>query len=391
MVQAAPSPDLSFFDGETLLRIIATALVHLSRQRAPKDPVYDDTVQSAYNHLVLLCLRRGADPPKGVPDMTSWAAKKPLREWPLGLPDELDAGDGFLVDARTCTPTQQCFEWVISAPDAAAEEFENQLMYEALTVCRAAKAPESYTALRRLLVTQPVLTGTDRALLSADVDLGPLDGIIKRSYEPAPAAYLRDGKYAECARCHCLLVPVGRKGYRCELDRCRREYHPKVGRLLDPKPGGGVYQLSRPLRMFITGPGLAETDLESELIKLRLEPQMWPNLDAYDLRIPLPGGKVWAVDVKDRANPAILGRGTRPLRPDPPYDRAFLVVPRYRFEEREAYQRIFNLHRPDDLAGRLELLSDEQFVRLLKAELRRAARGKAASGGHQGDRDDARP
>src|SRR6266511_4022787 len=116
MVRSAPAPGLSFFDGETLLRIIATALVRLSRQRAPKDPVYDDTVQNAFNHLVLLCLRRGADPPKSVPDMTSWAAKKPLGEWPLGLPDELDAADGYLVDAQTRTPTQRCFEWVIPAP-----------------------------------------------------------------------------------------------------------------------------------------------------------------------------------------------------------------------------------------------------------------------------------
>lgn len=391
MVQTALSPDLSFFDGETLLRIIATALVRLSRQRAPRDPVYDDAVQSAYNHLVLLCLRRGADPPRSVPGMTSWAAKKPLRTWPLGLPDELDAADGYLVDAQTRTPTQQCYEWAISAPDAAAEAFENQLMEEALTVCRAAKAPESYTAFRRLLISQPVLTGTDRAMLSADVDLSLLDGIIKRSYEPASAAYLRDGAYAECARCQCLLVPVGQRGYRCELDRCRREHQPKVGRLLDPKRGGGVYQLNRPLRMFITGPGLAETDLEAELIKLRMEPEMWPNFDAYDLRITLPHRQVWAIDVKDRASPAILGRGARPLRMDPPYDRAFLVVPGYRFEEREAYQRIFNQHRPDDLAGRLELLSAEQFIRQLKAELRRAARGKAATGEYHGGRDDARP
>jgi hypothetical protein len=390
MVRSAPAPDLSFFDGETLLRIIATALVRLSRQRAPEDPVYDDTVQSAFNHLVLLCLRRGAEPPGSVPDMTLWAATKRLREWPLGLPDELDAADGYLVDAQTRTPTQQCFEWAISAPDAAAEEFENQLMEEALTVCRAARAPQSYTAFRRLLITQPVLTGTDRALLSADVDLSLLDGIIKRSYEPAPAAYLRDGMYAECARCQCLLVPVGKRSYRCELDRCRREHYPKVGRLLDPKRGGGVYQLSRPLRMFISGPGLAETDLEAELIKLQMEPEMWPNFDAYDLRITLPHRQIWAIDVKDRANPAILGRGARPLRTDLPYDRAFLVVPEYRFEEREAYQRIFNQHRPDDLIGRLELLSDKQFIRLLKAELRRIARGKAATGGRRGGRDDAR-
>jgi hypothetical protein len=391
MSAAAPAAEASFFEGETLVRLVATALVRLSRQRAPKDPVYDDVVQTAFNHLVLLCLHRGVDPPGSVPAMTSWAATKALRDWPLGLPEELDAADGYLVDAQARTPTQQCLEWAIVAADPAAEAFENQLMEEALSVCRAAKAPESYTAFRRLLVTRPVLTGTERAVLGADADLGLLDGLLKRSYEPAPAALLRDGVHAECARCRCLLVPVGRSGYRCELDRCRRDAHASIGRMLDPRRGSGVYQLSRPLRMFITGPGLAEIDLEARLVKLQLQLEMWPNFDAYDLRVTLPDRRVWAVDVKDRASAAILGRGARPLRPDPPYDRAFLVVPSYRFREREAYQRIFAHHRPAELAGRLELLSDEQFVGLLKAELRRIARDTASKEEHQGMRGDARP
>jgi hypothetical protein len=379
-----PSTDLSFFDGETLLRMIATALVHLSRQRVPPDPVYANTVQSAFNHLVLRCLRRGTTPPGSVPEMVRWAALKPLHEWPLSLPRELEGADGQLVDALTWSPTQQCFEWAVSAPDVAAEEFENQLIDEVLTTTRAAKSPESYTAFRRLLITAPVLTGTQLALLGADLDLSLLHETIKRCYEPAPGSHLRDGLYAECARCRCLLVPVSKDRYRCELDRCRRENYPKVGRWLDPKLNGGVYQLSRPLRMFITGPGLAETDLEAELGTMGLQPEMWPNFDAYDLRITLPNRQVWAIDVKDRANPALLGRGARPLRSDPRYDRAFLVVPLYRFEEQEAYGRIFNQHRPDDLSGRLDLLPDDRFIRALKTELRRIQR-RLGEGHQQGD------
>ena len=38
---------------------------------------------------------------------------------------------------------------------------------------------------------------------------------------------------------------------------------------------------------------------------------MWPQFDAYDLRIPFPDGTAWAIDVKDWANPSLLGR------PDP--------------------------------------------------------------------------
>ncbi|MDT8916077.1 hypothetical protein [Amycolatopsis sp. PS_44_ISF1] len=377
MVRPSPAAGIAFFDGETLVRMIATAVVTLSRQHAPRNPVYDDTVQGAFNHLVLRCLSQGVTPPASIPGMARWAAHKPLRDWPLGLPDELEASDGYLVDAGTHAPTQQCLEWVVSAPDPAAEQFENQLMLGAIGECRVAKAPESYSAFRRLLITRPVLTGTERALLGEDLDLSLLVETIKRSYEPASAAYLRDGVYAQCARCHCLLVPLEHGGYRCELDRCRRDTRPVVGRTLDPARSGGVYQLTRPLRMFITGPGLAEVDLETALTSKKLMPDMWPNFDAYDLRITLPNRQVWAIDVKDRANPAFLGRGTQPFRADPPFDRAFLVVPQYRLDEREAYTRIFTHHLPDSLRGRVQLLSDQEFLRRLSTELRKIRRACA--------------
>lgn len=385
---ADPSrPGHGFFDeSQKLIRLIATALVHLSKHRVPPMPVYANDVQNAYNHLVLYCLRRGDIPPGSVPEMARWAAERPLGNWPIDLPDDWAAADAYLVDNQTRTPTQQCLEWAISALDAAAEQFENELMTGAISECRVARAPGSYTAFRRLLITRPVLTGTDLALLGEDLDLNLVIETIKRSYEPASSAYLRDGRYAVCARCRCLLAPIGADVYRCELDRCRREHHPKVSRLIDPALCNGVYQLARPLRMFITGPGLAETDLETELIGKKLPTEMWPNFDVYDLRITLPNQRVWAVDVKDRANPALLGRGTGPLPSNPPYDRAFLVVPQYRFDELESYGRVFAHHLPDDVRGRVELLSDTEFMRLVNREVRRIRRNQrhvADQGGGQ--------
>jgi hypothetical protein len=165
-----------------------------------------------------------------------------------------------------------------------------------------------------------------------------------------------------------LLVPIGADGYRCELDRCRRE-SPAVGAIWDVRRDGGLRQLSRPLRMFITGPGIAEIELEAALARRGLEAEMWPNFDAYDLRITFPTGRVWAVDVKDRANPILLGRGSGPLPTDPPYHRAFLVVPRYRFEERDGYRRIFEQHLSTGMSDSLQLMSDREFLRAVSTEL----------------------
>ncbi|MFH8441455.1 hypothetical protein ACH4D3_09530 [Streptomyces sp. NPDC018026] len=361
---------------EALLRQITSALATLSRQRSVSNPVYPAKVQNAYNRLVLHCLRRGTEPPGSVPQMVRWACERPLEEWPLELPRENFPGAALLVDPETRLPYQLCMEWEVNAADPAAELFENERILEALAVCRAAKAPQAYTAFRALLTSRPVLTGAELALLGGDPDCGMLlHDVIRRCYESVPAAYLRHGTYRQCARCRCLMVPLLLGGYRCELDRCRRDGVPDDGTPLRADKGG-VFQLSRPLRMFVTSPGLAETDLQAALAKrFGISAEMWPNYDAYDLRVPLPGRRHWAVDVKDRVNPVLLARSLTPFRNEPPYDRAFLVVPRYRFRDNEAYGRQFRRNLPEDLVDRVILLDDQAFLRLVADEIS-AARDK---------------
>ncbi|MFD5050626.1 pPIWI_RE_Y domain-containing protein [Streptomyces tendae] len=371
---------------ESLLREIASALATLSRQRAVPNPVYPARVQNAYNRLVLHCLRRGTEPPGSVPQMVGWACERPLEEWPLELPRDNFPGTALLVDPETRLPYQLCMEWEVSAADPAAELFENERILEALAVCRAAKAPQAYTAFRALLTSKPVLTGAELALLGGDPDCGMLlHDVIRRCYEPVPAAYLRRGTYRQCARCRCLMVPLLLGGHRCELDRCRRDGISDDGTPIRADKGG-VFQLRRPLRMFVTSPGLAETDLQVALAKrFGINAEMWPNYDAYDLRVPLPGRRHWAVDVKDRVNPVLLARSLTPFRNEPHYDRAFLVVPRYRFRDNEAYGRQFRRNLPEELADRVTLLDDQTFLRVVADEIS-AARDKAKDPRAEGGR-----
>ncbi|MEV6931437.1 hypothetical protein AB0M46_44070 [Dactylosporangium sp. NPDC051485] len=363
-------PDLSVFTGATLLRMVATALVDLSRHVRSPDPIYSDKVQKAYNHLVLQCLQQAVPPPASVADMARWAATKPIGEWPFDLPADAENLDEFLVDAETGVPTQLCYEWEVAAPDAAAELFENEVIRSVFAQCEAARSPKSYTAFRYLLVNRPVLTGLDKATLMGDEPaLGIVLETVNRCYEPAPAAYRgNDGLFATCARCRCLLKPY-EQSWRCELDRCRREAHATPDQFIDDRLTSGVYQLRAPLRMFITGPGLAEVDLEKKLIDKGLVPEMWPGCDAYDLRITLPNRQVWAIDVKDRANPALLGYRATVFRPEPPYDRAFLVVPQYRFDDRDDYKIVFDHYCPPEVKQHVTLLSDKAFLRMVSTTL----------------------
>ncbi|WDZ92267.1 hypothetical protein [Nocardiopsis sp. HUAS JQ3] len=357
-----------FFTGERLLRLVATALIRMSRVREPRDPVYDGTVQRAYNHVVLECMRAGTPPPNSVPDLVRWAASTPLGQWPIQI-DAFVLPETILLDPQTRTPTQQCLEWAVSAKDAAGELFENEIMHNVLDLTRARESPESYELFRRSVITTPVLTGHKRSALIADFLLSFLEDEIRKSWQPVNPRHLHKGTYVPCARCGLLLVPKEDGGWFCELDRCSRSGPVRPGEPIDAAERTGVFQVERPLRTFITGPGLAETDLEQSLHDLGLGVQMWPDFDAYDLRVTFPHGPIWAIDVKDRANPALLGRGTRAFPTRPPHDSAFLVVPAYRFKDREDYARVFDHHLDDAMKGRVELLSDTALLTLAKEEI----------------------
>ena len=69
-------------DDTALLRTVATAIAQLSRRQSPGDPVYEDGIQRAYNHLVLRCLLAGTEPPASVPGLVTWASQTPVGEWP---------------------------------------------------------------------------------------------------------------------------------------------------------------------------------------------------------------------------------------------------------------------------------------------------------------------
>src|SRR5207245_608134 len=86
-----------------------------------------------------------------------------------------------------------------------------------------------------------------------------------------------------------------------------------------------------------------------------------------DLRVRLPGGRAWAVDVKDRASPALLGMDAVPLPAMPAHDAAFLVVPRYRFRDRPDYRTVFSRYCPPEAARAVTLLTDQERGRRHRA------------------------
>ncbi|MGX1808345.1 pPIWI_RE_Y domain-containing protein [Nocardia sp. NPDC055321] len=354
-----------------LLRTIATAVVKLADTTGLQSfsLPYDAEAQRAVNGMALACVQQRAQPPASLPDLLRWCRTRPLEDWPLDLPASAFGPDDYLIDRESGEPTQLCHEWWVQGRDSAAAQFDRRVVRRAMQLCRDASSPESYTAFRRLLVTKPVLTSVDHFELATDLILEPVRALLENIYEPVPAGYRRGGEYLTCHRCLTLLSPLVDGGWWCERDQCRSRGPAPRGRTLTVSEVGTIYQLVRPLRQFVTGPGRAEIELEKRLRALNLAVEMWPGYDAYDLRITFPDGHVWAVDVKDWAHPGLLGRAARIVRAEPPYNQACWVVPQYRIDLRRDYLSIYARSRPAKACG-LRLLSDDQLVAAATARSR---------------------
>ncbi|MFC6083752.1 pPIWI_RE_Y domain-containing protein [Sphaerisporangium aureirubrum] len=369
---AAPTPaDWSAHDGVPLLHTIATAVMRLAENtdlEAFTLP-YPAEAQRALDRTVLSCLLRDADPPTSLSELLEWCRSRPLDAWPLDLPPDAFSPGDYLIDPVSLQPSQLCQEWKVRGWDSAAEQYDRAIIREALRMCRESESPESYTAFRRLLVEKPVLTTTDMFEVSTDLTLDPVRGLVELIYKPVPDGYRSHGAYVTCARCLTLLTPLADGGWWCERDRCRRQGPPVPGRELPVDEVGGLWQLERPLRQFVTGPGRAEAELERGLKALRLPVEMWPGFDAYDLRVTFPDGWAWAIDVKDWAQPALLGQAATAVRTEPPYNEACWVVPGHRVDARHDYIQVYARNRTDTAQG-LPLLTDRELVAAARARLR---------------------
>ncbi|MEV4439373.1 hypothetical protein AB0K09_10175 [Streptomyces sp. NPDC049577] len=366
--------------GIPLMRTLATALLKLEELTGVEAFVlpYPPEVQRALDRTVLACLERGAEPPASLPELLAWCRDRPVADWPVDLPDDAVGPGDLLLDPESSRPTELCHEWAEQSADSASALRDRQIILTALRLCREHGQEDAYTEFRRLLVTRPVLTAAEDFAVSMDHVLDPVKELLRVIYQPVPDSYLSGNNYAVCGRCLTLLTPLREGGWWCERDRCRRKGPPPVSRRIRKDEAGELLQLERPLRQFVTGPGRAEVELEKRLTALGLTVRMWPAYDAYDVHVTFPDGRVWAIDVKDWAHPAFLGRAARPVRQEPPHDEAFWVVPQDRVGAYPGYISLYERNRPASAEG-LRLLTDTELIERARHAL--AGAGKRR-GGH---------
>lgn len=321
---------------ELTLHFVATGIIMLTQRVRQGQGIfpYPEPLQRGLDRLTIAALRRGSPAPQGVPDLLEWC-QQPIRRWPLDLPNEAVADDETLL--LHGYPSGTCDTWACANPDVEAELTERRLMQQVFELCSEAQDTVGYVAFRSLLISSPTLTVLEQEEQCIQPDLIRFSELLHSCYQPAPPGWASGGSYVCCTHCGNLLHPLADDGYVCETEACSYEAGPLLGRRL--AAAAHPMWLVRGLRRFVAAPGRTELRLAHAIKAMRLHVELWPELDQYDLRITLPNQDVWAIDVKDWANPFLLGRRLEPIPPQPSWDQALIVVPDYRLQQRDDYLR----------------------------------------------------
>ena len=368
LIDNSIAPSSAPDETEVILHLLASGLVKLSDEWGARRamPPYPPPLQRALDKLTLRSWRLGLPPPKSVPDLVARAGG-PVRRWLPGLPAIVAFEDDVLL--LRGLPTSFCREWAVDSVDVEGEILERHLMRTALAVCRKASDQETYIRFRTLLIERPVLTSLELQRYCTDPGLHRLAVQLRECYGPIPIEHVRSGGFPICRTCRHLIVQGPNSDDQCSNDRCPDWSAPEVDRHIpmsqEPR------WLRPPIRTFVSLPGLTELRLAEDLKREGVDVSLWPNFDAYDLRVTFPDGCSWAVDVKDWASPVALARhlvSSAPFRSEPPWERAFFVFPSHRLLKRPEYLRVFrHFYRPDGPAAGS---TDEQsFLRQVAARL----------------------
>ncbi len=360
-----PQPD-------TIIQLIASGLVQLQQRMSHSQVIeapYPQLLQRGFDLLVLSCLRSRRTPPAHIPDLLE-LCERPFSEWPLAnIPADIHPRDALLCRQ---TPTYFCEEFARLERDVEAAVSEERFMEKAMQAC--AESPTTYTALRELLIRRPVLTEKESFEIRFNPPFNSIANLIEEAYQPAPGYYVYQGFYRCCPHCGGMLIRSSGLDFVCQEETCDSSPTRDEVQFRHIHESEGALYLIRPLRRYVSAPGRAEVWLRDQLQKLgkrKLQIEMWPALDAYDLRLIFTDGEVWAVDVKDWASPYLLAQNVKPFRRDPAWDKALFVFPDHRGKDRPNYLSSFRSRCDWLKESGTEVMFASEFLKMARSKVKR--------------------
>jgi hypothetical protein len=356
---------------DRVLSRIATGLSLLKRPATE----FPDILELGVRDLQALIFLHGKDPLPASRFDLLLKMETPIQQWWPGALPNCEQNDVLL---RFGEPSTFCMEWAYSLRgiDAQIDEIDESVMKKIIDICRSDRSNyySLYVNSRHFLIEKPVVRLQE---LVEQVSRGNILNEVQDAYEPIPTECVENGKVFLCCNCHDGLILRDGHLYCRNWIICEKHGDFTKAHSIDFAPD--LKRLKRGMKAYVCLPGLPEIELGNKLSKLKLTTRLWPGIDEYDLRITLPSGKVWAVDVKASKSPWILGRREAEKGfiqhyslPDLRWDRAFYVIDDDFFLPN--YEKLFweGVASTDTRKSNVNLLSMKQFLRLVKREVKNA-------------------
>ncbi len=351
-----------------ILRFLSTGIVKWQRMLEQNHILYPypDELLIGLDSLAVYCIENGMEYPTDISEAVR-LFYTPIEQWNIFCNSRFFEEDQLLYDGM---PTDFCYNLAITTGDVETELTE-KLIIGVMDTCIAEGKPDDYVKFRRQIIEHPVISKHDIVSWSLDTGNCCAANFLKDAYEELPPYTKHNGKQYICGNCGWVLE------WRNDIPHCdshicsvMTNHFRNNQELVNSK--GHIWRLKRGLLRFVTRPGLYEIRLESKLKKMGLGVEMWPNFDAYDLRITFPYGEIWAVDVKDWGNPYFLAKSVGDFREDPVWNRAFYVIPQYRKRSCSDYKQIFR--ETYNGSAKVDLEMENDFIRKVKQKLEKGVK-----------------
>lgn len=199
---------------------------------------------------------------------------------------------------------------------------------------------------------------------------------VSKVYETIPSSYVIDGKIYLCPNCGWTLKLVNGKYWECAARKCRRiveRYSKWTVKTMEYNDS--LCRVKQGILEYIIIPGISERRIYEKLSEVEgLTVELYPRVDACDLKLQFPGGNCWLLDVKDWTSPFQLAKKLKEKRPfqgftDLEWERALIVIPRH-YDQR--YMSLLK-QAMSDYGVRDEIIHENDLYSQIESELKRHA------------------
>lgn len=366
-------------EAEEVLIHLAAGVIHQEEKLKQKihKPVteLEPSLQRAWDRLTLLCYEQESEPPKHFPDLIEWL-HRPVEKWEgIGnIFKELQLTGSLLFYG---SPTELCIE--LGKEYAGSSDLEREIqdrpMKEILKYCYDNYLVDEYSKARRFLVENPFLSRGNPDVLEYHNWDPKIQSLLIQCYQPIPPVCLRYEKQQQfialCPRCGWTLEWKNNHYAQCYSDLCGRitNIHDATFRKCPQE----AMRTIRGIQYSTVGPEKPLLNLYQVITEeLKLNVELWPDVDLFDLYIEFPDGQFWAVDMKDVFNPRNLAKSENKKEKSfstvLPWEKAFFVFPKYR--RKPGYLETFK----QTWKGQenCDALFDDDFIKRVKERLKHA-------------------